>query len=171
MKCALLVQFLLAFALLLCDAQSSFADMVNLPPPLLPNWPHEPPNLAVILTNLGLTTVIEYLVIYLILGRPQKARAELFTFLLFVNLITNPPAQLGVWIWGHWFLIELVVMCVEFVLLLSIFDRMFLGGKLNDQIGAGRTAMIVLVANLTSFVLGLLGNAPFWTPVVQTHFR
>ncbi len=147
------VQFVLAFLLLMCDVRSSFANMVM----LAPFRPDDPMNWAVMVINFGLTTIVEYLVIYHMLGRPRKARTELFFFLLFLNLITNPPAQFGVWLWGHWFWIEIVVMWGEFGLLLWIFHRMFRGGKLDHPIGTGRTAVIVVMANLASFVLGVIG--------------
>jgi len=151
------VQLVLALLLLMCDAQSSLADMVPLPLYNFLAGDLDPMFWAVMVVNFGLTTIIEFFVVYFLLGRPRKARTELFFYLLFLNLITNPPAQLGVWLWGTWFWIELVVIWIEFGLMLWIFDRMFRGGKLDHPIGTGRTALIVVVANLASFVLGVIG--------------
>ena len=40
------------------------------------------------------TVGVEYPVVYLLLGRPAKARTQLLYYCAFVNVITNPAAQL-----------------------------------------------------------------------------
>jgi len=139
--------------ILMCDVQSSLADMVMLPPFRL----DDSVNLIGMAANFGFTTIIEYLAIYHILGRPKKAKTGLFLFVFLVNLITNPAAQIGVWFIGEWFVIEAVVILVEFGLLMLVFARMFRIGALSQPIGAGRTLVVAVMANIASFGLGIVG--------------
>jgi len=118
-----------------------------------------------------LTVVVEYLVIYLMLGRPSKARMPLLFYLTLVNLITNPATQLGIFFVadpvllgssGKAFLvlclIELVAMTTEFCLLTLVFGRMYRRGVLKVDVTAKRTVVIVFAANVASFLFGFVGG-------------
>jgi hypothetical protein len=88
-----------------------------------------------------------------------------------MNVITNPPAQLGIWFLADEKLIgfigaehamvclvEISVVTLETVLLLWIFRRMHRRRVLDGLPTAGRTFVIALAANVGSFVFatGLL---------------
>jgi hypothetical protein len=116
------------------------------------------------------TVAVEYAVVYFMLGRPAKASMQLLGWVLFVNVITNPAAQLGLLclgdpvLWGSdtlaWVMIgivELIVVAVEFCLLKWIFGRMNRRGRLDEPVSTRRTFAIALVANAASFVCGIVG--------------
>jgi len=67
--------------------------MIILPPLQLDH----PVTWALMAAIFGVTTIIEFLVIYWMLDRPKMARTSLFLVAFFLNLVTNPPAQIGVW--------------------------------------------------------------------------
>jgi len=112
------------------------------------------------------TVVIEYLVFYALLGRPAKARRKLFLYILFVNTITNPAAQLCMLFIADDVLlgsknmeyladciIEVLVVIVEFGLMTWLFGRMHRHGDLDEPVSAIRTLVITLLANLASFTV------------------
>lgn len=142
------------FVISVCDVGSSHANMVRLPPFEI----RGPLDLAVMALMFCATTIVEFFVVYWILGSPKKARRGLFLFALLVNLITNPPAQLWVWILGEWFVIELVVIIVECGLMAWVFRRMHHSGKLDHPVTGVRTAATVLTANVVSFILGVVSS-------------
>ena len=114
------------------------------------------------------TVMIEYPVIYALLGRRLKAPIQLFLWVLLVNVITFPGVMcalgalpfLGyeqfVWLWLG--LIECAVVVVEFVILKLVFNRMCRTHALDEPILAKRTFVIALVANLASFVFGAIAD-------------
>jgi len=117
-----------------------------------------------------ITVVVEYLVIYLMLGRPARAGIRLFGFVTLMNFITNPAAQLSILFIADpvllgsdvlaylvLCLIELVVIIIEFGLMIWMFGLMHRRGALLQPISASRTALISLVANIASFAIGRLG--------------
>ncbi|MFC1835656.1 hypothetical protein ACFL2Q_13130 [Thermodesulfobacteriota bacterium] len=123
-----------------------------------------------VLMNFCATVLVEYLVVYFFLGKPIKARRELFLWILLVNVITNPAAQLGLIFLPERMsikadalglavlgIIELAVVVVEFGLLRWIFNRMYARGTLGKPVSEKRTLAIALTANVASFMAGLLG--------------
>ncbi|MEW6529512.1 MAG: hypothetical protein AB1473_01670 [Thermodesulfobacteriota bacterium] len=150
------VQMLLGLCLsLACDVRSSRADLIILPilPPLQLD---HPVTWALMAAIFGVTAIIEFLVIYWILGRPKKARTTLFLVAFFLNMFTNPSAQIGVLILGYLFAIELLVIAIEFGVLMWVFSQMHHSGKLDHPVTALRTAVIAVIANVASFILGEL---------------
>ncbi|MEW6113724.1 MAG: hypothetical protein AB1664_16445 [Thermodesulfobacteriota bacterium] len=127
--------------------------MIILPPVQL----DDPVTWALMAAIFGVTTIIEFLVIYWMLDRPRSARITLFFVAFLLNMVTNLPAQIGVWFVGDWFAIEVVVIAIEFGVMMLIFSQMYHSGKLDHRVTVPRTALIVLVANLTSFALGVVG--------------
>jgi hypothetical protein len=116
------------------------------------------------------TVLVEYVAVYWLLGRPAAARMSLLLYLLLINLLTNPVAQLGMLFLGDPVLmgsralaqgmdcvIELTVVVVEFGLMKWIFSRMYRNGLLAQPITALRTLVMALVANLASFAVGTVG--------------
>jgi hypothetical protein len=146
----------LLFGLLLVavsDVGSSHANMIGPPPFDL----EHPLNLAALFLTFGATTIIEFYVIYRMLGRPKKAKKGLLLCALLINALTNPLTQLLVWLLQAWFMIELLVVLVEMGFLVWIFKRMYHFGKLEQPVTFVRTVVIALVANGASFGLGLVG--------------
>jgi hypothetical protein len=118
------------------------------------------------------TVAVEFLVVFFLLGRPAKARRSLFIYMVLINIVTNPPAQISMLFVGDPdllgssklaylvdFLIELVVIAVEFGLLRWTFGRMRRGGVLDEPVTATRTFVIAVVANVASFAIGVVGLA------------
>ena len=154
MRYARVVQMLIGLCLALtCDVGSSRADMIILAPVQL----DDPVTWVLTAAIFGVTTIIEFLVIYWMLDRPKKARTTLFLVVFFLNLVTNPPAQIAVHFLGDWFTIELVVIAIEFGVMMWIFSRMYHSRKLDRPVTVMCTAFIVVIVNLASFVLGVVG--------------
>ena len=115
------------------------------------------------------TLIIEYPVIYLLLGRRLKSKVKLFLWVLLINAITFPGVQLALiavpyvpydqFAWLCLCLIEFAVVIVEFVLLKLIFNRMYRVQTLDEPISAKRTFVMALTANLASFLLGIIAEA------------
>jgi len=116
------------------------------------------------------TVAVEYLVVYVLLGRPAKAWTQLFFYIMLVNLITKPAAHLSMLFIGDPDLlgsttrallvdgiIELVVVTVEFGLMKWIFGSMYRRGVLQEPVTAKRTILIAAVANVASFAFGVVG--------------
>jgi hypothetical protein len=129
------------------------------------------------------TVLVEYLVGLCLLGWSKVSKPRLFGWVLIVNVITNPAAQLilirlgNPQLWGHqkafWVvavLIELAVVAVEFLLLRRIFDRMYHHGNLSHRVTPRRVFIIALAANGASFVLGLVGDHVFLMPEYIVQF-
>lgn len=109
---------------------------------------------------------IEYIVAYLLLGRPSRGRRQLIFYVLLVKIITNPAAQLA-----HLFiadevllgssalehlvhyLIEVAVVIVEFGLIWWICGRMYSRDVLDEPVSAVRSLLISLVANVAPFLI------------------
>jgi hypothetical protein len=113
------------------------------------------------------TVVTEYLIVYFLLGRPEKATAKLLLCVLLVNVITNPAAQFGMLLLGDERLlgsatlpdvmicmIELTATAVESALMVPIFGRLYRCGLLDEPVTVRRTIVIVLAANVASFLVG-----------------
>jgi len=119
-------------------------------------------------TNFVATVFIEYLVVIWLMGDSNRARLELFLWVLVVNAITNPASQIGTLFltaeaptrgsealaWSMICAVQFAAITVEFGLLRWIFGRMHRRGKLDKPVTAARTIMIVFAANLVSFVFG-----------------
>lgn len=149
------MQFLIGLLLILVwGVGTSHANMVA--PPAF-DLGH-PLNLVALFLLFGATTIIEFYVIYWILGRPRKARKDLFLCALLVNALTNPLTQVAVWLLQSWFVIELVVVMVEFGFMIWVFKRMYHSEKLDRPITLVRTVVTVLVTNMVSFGLGVVGG-------------
>jgi hypothetical protein len=116
------------------------------------------------------TVAIEYLVVFLLLGRPPKAKIKLFCYILLINLITNPAEQFAIFFLADpdllgstgrsllmICLIEFVVITIEFGLMLWIFRRMYRRGMLQRAITAGHTIVLALVANVASSGILFIG--------------
>lgn len=127
--------------------------------------PLDPGFLSILLVGLVSTVLVEYLVVYLLLGRPTKSRTRLFVWVLLINVITNPAAQLTILYVADPVLLgsanlanlvfgitELLVVIVEFWLLKWAFGRMYRRGVLTQPVAATRTFVISLAANTASFV-------------------
>jgi hypothetical protein len=117
----------------------------------------------------AVTVIVEYLVVYLLLRRSVKDWKRLFFWVLVVNLITNPAAVLGSLFVGDpvifgseiladslLYIIEFLVVAVEFVFLRWAFGQMYRQGILDKPITAKRTLIISILANLASFFIGWL---------------
>ncbi|MEW6141435.1 MAG: hypothetical protein AB1733_24695 [Thermodesulfobacteriota bacterium] len=109
---------------------------------------------------------IEYIVAYLLLGRPSRGRTQLIFYVLLVKIITNPAAQLA-----HLFiaddvllgsstlehlvhyLIEVAVVIVESGLIWWMCGRMYSHNVLAEPVSAARSLLISLVANVVPFVI------------------
>ena len=115
------------------------------------------------------TVAIEYLVVYLYLGRPSKAKTHLLLYIILINLITNPAAQLSMLFIGDPKLLgssalsclvdcttELAVVAIEFGFMIWMFRRMYDRGIL-EKVTTGKTALMALVANVASFVIVFIG--------------
>jgi hypothetical protein len=108
----------------------------------------------------------EFVIIYLLLGKPPSSKKWLFLRVLFVNAISFPAAQIGFFYWleiDHstpWpvilGVIELLVVLLEWVLLIRIFETMHRMGKLHAPVSSERTLTIAFAANLASCLLGLV---------------
>lgn len=150
--------------LLNCCAESGFAN--GLGPyrrtgieKALDTWLMVGPFIA----NYIATAVIEFVVIYLLLRRPAKACFSLLVWVLVVNLITNPTAQLA-WLtserWIYWrpdsaLIIESVTIVAEFVLLMLVFKRLYRCGLLAKPVSLARGLIVTVSANLASFIFVL----------------
>jgi hypothetical protein len=143
-----------------------FADMV-IHPGLF--TPHFFSTLAWMMCGtFAITVIIEYSVIYWMLGRPVKGRLELLLWLLLINAITNPAVQYafiaidslrlppGYSFSFLVFPIEFLVVVVEFGLFLWAFRWLYRRGALTEPITEKRTFVISLTANLASFGLGFV---------------
>lgn len=117
---------------------------------------------VIVLATYISTAVVECAVVYLFLRGLMATRSGLFPWVLLVNLITNPVAQL-VWIYfKHWLDpvdgvlllcgIEIAVVVVEFLFFRWLFERMYHRGALAASVTDRRTLMIVLAANVASLV-------------------
>jgi hypothetical protein len=163
---------------------TSFANLV-VPFEMLLSFDHPYAFYYLMIGCLVATVIVEYPVVYLLLGRPAKARIQLFLWLLFVNVITNPAVQIAllfldpaVYLTDALFkfgLIELAVVMVEFGLLHWIFSRMHRCGALVEPIKARCTFVIGVLANLASFVLGGIGtraiaSAAYGVPYLGIHW-
>jgi hypothetical protein len=124
----------------------------------------------ILLPILFATVVIEYFVVYLMLRRPSKAKIQLFLYIILINLITNPAAQLAMLFIGDPDLtgssgmslivvciIELVVVAIEFGLMMWIFGRMHRRGLLEKPVATDFILIIAVVTNLASFGLVFIG--------------
>ncbi len=132
------------------------------------------------------TAMVEYGVIYLFLRRLMTYGAGILSWVLLVNLATNPVSQ---FVWLHFRErldpvdrvlmlsgIELAVVAVEFLFFRWIFRRMYHSGVLAEPVTERRALTIVLAANVASLVFAAAGliylSAAFRTwgsPVVPFH--
>jgi hypothetical protein len=113
-----------------------------------------------------ITVVAEFMIIYLLLGRPAQSWKWLFLGALLVNAISFPPAQVGffytlkIFHSAIWlvivFVIELLVVLLEWALLLRVFKAMYETGKLDRPVTAGRTLKIAFIANVGTCLLNLM---------------
>jgi hypothetical protein len=121
--------------------------------------------LEILALNFCATVVIEYLVICAFLGWPEKAILKLGFGVLLANIITNPASQVVAIFFGSvlgseplaWAMIcavELVATIVEFGIMRWAFGRMYHGGLIDQPIAIKRTIVMVLTANVASFLLG-----------------
>lgn len=115
------------------------------------------------------TVMIEYLVMYALLGWPPRARAELLLWVLFINAVTNPASQVAAFFLGDerltgseglaWTMIcgvELVAAVVELFLMRWAFGQMYRRGVIDQDITGRRAMVIVFTANLASFAFGFI---------------
>mgnify|MGYP005845062999 FL=1 len=149
---------------------SSLADDVPLP---LGDFLQRPEVLGysqpqLVVQNLCATVVIEYLVICGLLGWPERAMAKLVFWVLLVNIMTNPPAQVGAIFlgrvmgseasaWATICMVEFAAAAVEYGLLRLIFVHMCREGALDHPITPRRTLLMVALANVASFAFGFVG--------------
>jgi hypothetical protein len=146
-------------------AATSYANTVILEPHLL-RYPY-----GFVWMMLGvfvITVIVEYPVVYRLLGCPTEAWPKLLVCLALVNLITNPAVQMALLFTFPALItypnssllmilpIELVVVIVEFGFFLWVFRGFHRAGALTEPITAKRTFVISLAANLASFVVGCL---------------
>ncbi|MEW6351737.1 MAG: hypothetical protein AB1646_22035 [Thermodesulfobacteriota bacterium] len=96
---------------------------------------------------------------------PANAGKELFLWVLFAALVTNPPAQcaalslgdevlLGTQsrVWSCLAAIELAVVIVEYALMWWILRRLHRQGVIETTVSGKRTLVVVFVANAASFL-------------------
>jgi hypothetical protein len=103
------------------------------------------------------TVIVEYPVLYVLIDRPASARGQLFLWVLFVNAITTPPLQFGLFTAPSaslLYAVEFAAVIVEFALLTWVFDRMYRRGVLDQPVSGTRALLASLVANLASFACG-----------------
>ena len=92
---------------------------------------------------------------------------KLIFWILAVNVITNPAAQIAAIFFGRtmgsealaWImicLVELVIVAVEFGLLTLILGKMYRQGAFDELVTGKRLIGMVTVANLASFALGFV---------------
>lgn len=121
------------------------------------------------------TVLVEYLVALSLLGWRGVAKLRLFGWIVFVNLLTNIPAQFAVIyigratrmmgaLWGVTLLIELAVVALEFLLLYRIFARMYRRGELSHPVTSYKAFSISLIANAASFAVGYVIGYIFLLP-------
>ncbi|WP_041286556.1 hypothetical protein [Desulfomonile tiedjei] len=125
--------------------------------------------LELLVGNFLCTVIIEYLVIWAFFGWSGKAGKELVGWVLFVNAITNPVSQMDAVFFANlygsdnssaWIAIcvmEFVVATVEFSMMASIFRRMHRNKVIDNPVTTKRTILMVLTANVASFLFGFIG--------------
>jgi hypothetical protein len=119
----------------------------------------------IMLLSFAITVVTEYVVIYILLGRPRRIKGQLFFWVLFVNIITNPATQIVMLFVADSILlgsdklvglihytVESVVFVIEFVLFRRIFDLVYRRGLLNKPVSWTYAAIAVLTANVVSYL-------------------
>ena len=158
----------------LCSAASSLADGGLAAPfykEISPTWDF------LILAYFGafahiffITAAVEYLIVYLLLGRPTRGRIQLIFYIMLANVITKPaghsamlfiadPDLLGSRTLERLavFIIELVILVVEFGIMRLTFHWMYCRGLIHEPVTARRTILIAALANVASFAFGLVG--------------
>jgi hypothetical protein len=127
--------------------------------------------------NFFATVIIEYVVICWFFAWSKKVMAKLLFAVVVLNIITNPAAQAGAIFfatslesetlaWTMIWIIEFLVVAVEFGLLKWIFRYMYRQGALDEEVTPKRTLLIAAVANLASFAFGFLGTLVVLTVTV-----
>ena len=154
---------------LIFGVEPSFADDVPLP---LRDFLQRPEvlgysQLGILVANFSITFFIECLVICGFLGWPEKAIVKVIFWVLIMNLMTNPLAQVGAIFFGRamgseslaWLmigLVELAVIAAEFCLLRFIFRNMYNNAELGEPVTGKRLIVMVTAANAASFFFGFV---------------
>ena len=164
------VPYICAFCLVLISGVGpSFADDVPLP---LGDFLQRPEvlgysQLGIFVANFSITFFIECLVICGSLGWPEKAIVKVIFWVLIMNLMTNPLAQVAAIFFGRamgseslaWLMIgivELAVIAAEFCLLRFIFRNMYKNAELGEPVTEKRLIGMVTAANVASFFFGFV---------------
>lgn len=161
---------MLVFGLtMICDVESCFANMIILDPYFLYGV------LTGISASFFATVVVEFVVIYIFLGRPSTARGWLFLRVMLIHLISYPLAQIGVVFLpspgdahiplmaiSRLCVVELLVVVLDYALLKRVFAAMHRTGKLGKKVSNRRTLKIAFAANFTTFLLSILAWVFFW---------
>lgn len=103
--------------------------------------------------------IIELIVIVIALRgkiREGAKRSRLYIPVLAINMFTVMVTQVLVWNMGMWLLAELLPVLVEFAFLRWLFNSLDRDGFIIERISSWRVFTLVLLANLVTFVLGLL---------------
>jgi hypothetical protein len=131
------------------------------------SWNNYP--LELLAGNFLITVIIEYLVIWVFLGWSEKVGKELVGWVLFVNAITNPASQVAAVFFANLYgsdnssawiaicAIELIAATVEFGIMTLLFRRMHRNKIIDKPVPTKRTILIVLTANVASFLFGFIG--------------
>ena len=109
---------------------------------------------------------VEYVVVYCFLGRPVKARGQIFMWVLLANFITQLGAQLGMLfladpvqrkplalVAAMFGTIELMTVIVQFALFKWMVGRLHRRGVIQEAFSTLRTFAMALVAYLASRVV------------------
>lgn len=159
---------LLAWLMFLVLPATSLAD-TPLPFEMRLAWGDARPLGYLILGCFVATLLVEYPVVYWMIGRPKKARTQLLFWLALINMVTNPAVQIALlylepalegWErfgWLYLCVIELAVVAVEFWLFTRVFARMYRGRALDEPVTTTWALVAAIAANLASFVIGGIG--------------
>jgi hypothetical protein len=159
-----LIQAAMVFALILIfGVGPSFSDMIVLGPAET-----AAAFAPVFAAAFCVTVVVEFVIIYLLLGRPTQSRKWLFVQVLYINLISYPAASIGFFCWSainyhtaphtQLFVIEILVVLLEWGLLMRILKTMHRTGRLDAPVGPRSTLKIAFAANFATCLLGLLAG-------------
>jgi len=125
--------------------------------------------ISALLATFCATVVVEFAIIYLLLGRPYEAKGWLFLRVLLIHLISYPLAQAGFFflfppdshvpfpVVLRLCVIEALVVALEYLLLKRVFDAMHRIGRLRYPVNHWRVLKISFAANMVTFVFAIIG--------------